>query len=102
MAQRRQLPRPVVARAAGLHADQTGLELAEERHHLAPAQRPADDNLSRLIDSVDLKNVLGQIEADGANIHNGWLLLLVVDSNHNFGTSRCREREPSTPSALSL
>jgi hypothetical protein len=37
MAQRRDLPRPEVARAAGFHADQTGLKSAEEWHHLAPA-----------------------------------------------------------------
>jgi hypothetical protein len=27
-------------------------------------------------------------------------LLVVPDGNHNFGTLRCREREPSTPSAF--
>jgi len=67
-----------MARAAGLHADQTGLEPLKERHHPAPAQRFADDHFSRLIDGVHLKNVLGQIQADGANFHGGWLLLLVV------------------------
>ena len=35
---------------------------------------------------MDLKNVLREIETYGANIHGGWLLLLVVDDNHNFGT----------------
>jgi len=35
--------------------------------------------------SVDLENVLGQIEADSGNIHGGWLLLLVVlDGNHTL------------------
>jgi len=45
-----------------------------------------------------LENVLGQIEADGGNVHGGWLLLLVVyDGNHTLAPG-CREREPSTPS----
>ena len=35
---------------------------------------------------MDLKNVLREIETYGANIHDGLLLLLVVDDNHNFGT----------------
>lgn len=82
-----ELARPEVARAAGLHADQAGLEPAEERHHLTTAQRPADNHCAGAVDAVDLKNVLGQIEADGANLHGGWLLLLVVlDGNHTFGT----------------
>jgi hypothetical protein len=34
-----------------------------------------------------LKDVLGQIDADRANRHGGWLLQLVVpDSDHTFGT----------------
>jgi Transposase len=28
-------------------------------------------------DRMDLKNVLGQIKADGGNLHGGWLLMLV-------------------------
>jgi hypothetical protein len=84
--QGRDLARPEVARAAGLHTHQTRLQLAEERDHLAPAQRPADDHLAGVVNTVKLKHVLGQIEADSANIHGGWLLLLVVDDNHHFGT----------------
>jgi hypothetical protein len=67
-----------MARAARLNADQTRLQLAEERHHLTPAQRPADNHPAGAVDTVDLENVLGQIEAYGANLHSGWLLLLVV------------------------
>ncbi len=39
----------------------------------------------RRIKAVDLKQDLGKIEADGANTHCGWLLLLVDDDNHHFG-----------------
>jgi hypothetical protein len=99
--QRDQLPRPEVARGAGLQVNQAGLKLAEERYHLTSPQRFGDNNFSGRINSMDLKNVLGQIKADGANLHGGWLLLLVVfDDKPHFGTSRCREREPSTPSAF--
>ncbi len=71
MPQRLELARPEVAGAARLDADQTRLQLAEERHHLAPAQRSADDDLAGAVDAMDLENVLGQIEADGADVHNG-------------------------------
>ncbi len=69
--QSRDLTRPEVARAARLDADQTGLQLGEERHHLAPAQRSADDDLAGVVDAVDLENVLGQIDADGGYLHGG-------------------------------
>jgi hypothetical protein len=75
-----------MARAARLDADQAGLKLAEERHHLSPPQRPADNDLARRVNRVNLKDILGQIEADSANLHGGRLLLLVVYDNHNFGT----------------
>ncbi len=100
VAQRGQFPPPEMARAAGLQANQTGLEPLKKRHHLAPAQRPADNNLSPLINGVDLKNALGQINADSANLHSGWLLLLVVENDNHTLALRCREREPSTPSAF--
>jgi hypothetical protein len=74
-----------MARAARFHANQTGLKPAEEWYHLTPTQRPTDDNFSHVINGVYLKNVLGQINADSANLHNGWLLLLVVlDGNHTL------------------
>jgi hypothetical protein len=102
MSQPLELARPEVARATCLHADQTRLQFAEERHHLAPAQRSTDDHVGGIINTVNLEYVLGQIEPDGGNIHDGWFpLLVVLDGNHTFGTLRCREREPSTPSALS-
>ena len=56
-----------MTRGAGFHADQTGLKLAEKRHHLATTQRSADNNFSRIINGVYLKNVLGQIKPYGAN-----------------------------------
>jgi hypothetical protein len=75
-----------VARVARLHSNRARLQLAKERQHLTPAQRPPDNHLARAVDSVGLKSILREIETDGANIHDGWLLLLVVEDNHNFGT----------------
>ena len=37
-----------------------------------------NNNFTNAVDGVDLKNVLGQIEADGGNFHGGWLPSLVV------------------------
>src|SRR4051812_34549889 len=86
--------------AARLHANKARRQLGEERQHLAASQRLADDNLAPLIDRVNLKNALGQVEADRANTHRGWLLARGrFDSFHTLAL-RCREREPSTPSAF--
>ena len=32
-------------------------------------------------DPVDLEDVLGQIQADGGNLHGGWLPLVTFDSH---------------------
>jgi hypothetical protein len=75
----------MMARAARFHANQTGLKIAEERRHLPTTQGLADNDLSRFINPMNLKNVLRQINANGRNLHNGWLLLLVVfDGNHTL------------------
>ena len=101
MAQLAQFAPPVMARGARFHADQTGLKSVEERLHLTATKGLADNYLAQLINAMDLKNVFRQINADGGNTHSGWLLLLVVpDENHTLAL-RCREREPSTPSAFS-
>ena len=73
MAQLDQLARPVMRRAARLDADQAGRQLGEERQHLRSSQRLANNDLASRIDAVNLKNALGQIEADRGNLHGGWL-----------------------------
>src|SRR3712207_1389295 len=87
-----------MARAAGLHADQTRRKLAEEWHHLSPSERPSDDYLARAADCVNLKDVLGQVEADGCDVHRRGSKLMLRDSTTL--ALRRREREPSTPSAM--
>src|SRR4051794_15072361 len=62
------------------------------------ARRPPDDHSARAADRVNLKDVLGQVEADGRNIHRGGSKLVLRDSTTL--ALRRREREPSTPSAF--
>ena len=64
MAKGRQLPRPEVGGGAGLHADQARRQAPEEADELTPAELPADQNLSFLINTVDLEDVLGEIETN--------------------------------------
>ena len=73
-----ELAGPVMRGAACLHADQARMQLGEERQYLLPAQRLADHSRARRINTVNLKNGLGQIQADRGNIHDGWLPWLVV------------------------
>src|SRR5215218_2086251 len=51
-----QLARPVMARAAGLHPDETGRKLRKERHHLRPPERSPDDYLATAADGVHLED----------------------------------------------
>ena len=55
-------------------------------HFLKKSWGPVDDNLAPVVNTMDLKYVLREIETYGANIHGGWLLLLMEDDSHNIGT----------------
>lgn len=55
----RQLPRPMMRPGAGFHADEAGFQPREEHKHL----RPAKDDDPSFSYPVNLKDVLGQIEA---------------------------------------
>ena len=74
MAEFDQLARPVMRRAARLHANQTSGQLGKKWQHLRPPKRLTNNDLTGRINAVDLKNVLGQVEADRGNLHSGWLL----------------------------
>jgi hypothetical protein len=69
MAKRRQLPRPEVGGGARLHANQAGRQSAEEADELASAELPADQNLSVLIDAMNLEHMLGEIETYCRDMH---------------------------------
>ena len=101
MTQPGQFAPPVMRCPAGLGAYQAGRQLLEERQHLRSSQRLANDDLTGRADTVNLKNVLGQIEADRAKLYCRWLLLGLHDSKPILAL-RCREREPSTASAFSM
>ena len=55
--------------SAGFHADQASRNLAKKLNHLLASQLSADDDVARTIHTVHLEYVLGEINADGANLH---------------------------------
>ena len=55
--------------SAGLHTDQATGKLAKKLQDLLASQLTGDDNLARTIHSMNLKYVLGEINADGVNMH---------------------------------
>jgi len=61
MAQRAQLPRPVVRRRTCLHPHQTARQSTEERQNLRPPKLLAQNRPSCCIDPVYLENMLRQI-----------------------------------------
>jgi hypothetical protein len=77
VADRLQLPRPVVRRRARLQTDQTARQPSEERKHLAAPQPLAHNRRPARIDAVDLKNVLRQIQPNRRNLVHGWLPSMV-------------------------
>ena len=54
---------------AGLHTNETRGKPPEELHYLLAAQLPNEHNLALTVDAMDLENVLGEINANGANLH---------------------------------
>src|SRR2546426_12038617 len=91
MAQCRELPRPVVAAGAGFHANQAGLEPAEERRHLRAANLPAQHHIATAVHAVNLEHALCHVDSTRCNLHDGLPLARVLDmTNFQSGTSRCR------------
>ena len=58
-----------MCRRAGLNADQARVQAAEPRKQLVPSDFPAKHGATLRIDPVDLKDVLGDVEADCGNLH---------------------------------
>lgn len=67
--ERDQLACPVVRRCTSLHADEAGRELAEEIEHLSATKAHLRDPPTLGICRVDLKDLLGDVEANNANLH---------------------------------
>jgi hypothetical protein len=57
---------------AGLHRDKAGLEPLEEREQILPPQPAPQHRLTFGVDAVDLKDGLGEIEADGGDGGRWW------------------------------
>src|SRR5712671_7756795 len=72
-----QLLLPMVRRGAGFDADQTRRKLFKERQDRAPLQLAADDHIANGINSVNLKDRLGDIQTDCRNCLHDWLLRMV-------------------------
>jgi hypothetical protein len=66
----------MVRRGASLDPNQAGCQLLEERQDIATLQLTADDDMANTINAVDLKNRLGDIEADCRDRLHAWLLQL--------------------------
>src|SRR3954469_14493556 len=65
---------PIVSAATRLHGYRAGRQRCQERQKLAPAQLLAKHNSSRPVSPVQLKDVLGEIQSDGAYLVHGCLL----------------------------
>src|SRR5246127_2458355 len=87
--------------SAGFHTDQASRNLAQEIDDLLAPQLTGDDDLARIIHAVHLEHVLGEINADGANLHmddpSGDSLF-----NDPLWHIRCRERASSTTSKAAV
>src|SRR3954447_20401105 len=60
--------------ATGLHGYRAGRQRCQERQKLAAAQLLSKDHRARAVSPMKLKDVFGEIEADGANLVHGRLL----------------------------
>jgi hypothetical protein len=64
VSQRAQLARPEVCCGTGLHADQSGRHGGRVGDDLSAPEAALHDGVARLVHTVDLEDMLGQVEAD--------------------------------------
>src|SRR5829696_7682963 len=74
MAELGDLAPPVVGARTRLQGHRAGRERGQEREELAAAQRLAKDHRARAVSPMELKDVLGEIQSDGAHRVHGRLL----------------------------
>ena len=77
----------MVCRRAGFQPNQAGRNPSKEREDLASSQPLTHHHIARLVDRMNLENVLCEIKTNCCNIAHGWLPLLVIFDDHHFGTS---------------
>src|ERR1700722_8202461 len=87
MAKRNQFAAPMVCRRAGFQPNQAGRNPGKEREDLASPQPFTHHHIARLVDRMNLENVLCEIKTNCCNIAHGWLPFLVIFDDHHFGTS---------------
>ena len=77
--------------AAGFHPDQTGLELRDDVTQAGPRDLTAQDGVAVLIDPMELKDVLGQIDSHLCDVCHVDSLILVVGSHGGFRRTHVTE-----------
>src|SRR5262245_57222838 len=80
--------------SAGLHADQTRLQLGEERQLLLASELARDDDLALGIDAVDLEHLLCKVEPDGGNCRHGRPSLVIRFNDHSTALRCLLRRRP--------
>src|SRR5512134_2852194 len=94
-----ELSRPVMRCRAGLHADETRRQTREKRHHLGTTQSPTDNHRAVVGNSVDLEDVLREIESNRAYLDHGRFLSFVAPQMMTtLWHIDAGEEGPSTPS----
>jgi hypothetical protein len=83
-----------------LHPNQAGRQAPEEADELTSPELTANENLSVLIDAMDLKHMLGEIETYCRDLH--WSGSLSGAEANTLPEGHCREQAPSTPSFMEL
>src|SRR5215213_7504506 len=68
------LAAPIMRAPTGLHGHRAGRQRGQERQKLAAAQLLAKHNSSRTVGPMELKDVLGEIQSNGAHRAHGRLL----------------------------
>ena len=63
------LSSPIVCRVAGLNPNQGRVQFGKERQHLRASELSFDSGLSRIVDAMNLKDVLGQVQSDYCYLH---------------------------------
>jgi hypothetical protein len=87
-----------VARATGFDTHKARWHALEKRQNLSSAQASVENDFAISCGAVNLKGVLGQIQADGGNLH-GMAPLSQVTTPALWRIVTPMEQEPSTPSA---
>ena len=80
MAERGQLPGPVMAAAAGLHGDLGAGKLREEGDHLAAVEINAKDRPLGLVDAMQGEHGFGRVDGNAFILGHGRLRSWMVDN----------------------